>query len=68
MNAIEDRLYTLTDDADSLASELFNTLESIRYDPVGAGPDDTEAMKEIRGLLTQALERAKKIQRNVGKG
>ena len=48
MNAIEDRLYTLTDDADSLASELFNTLESIRYDPVGAGPDDTEAMRELR--------------------
>ncbi len=68
MNAIEDRLYTLTDDADSLASELFNTLESIRYDPVGAGPDDTEAMREIRGLLTQAMERAKKIQRDVGKG
>jgi len=25
-------------------------------------------MKEIRGLLGQALERAKKIQRNVGRG
>lgn len=68
MNQIEEALYTLTDDADSLASELFRTLEIIRYDPVGAGTDDTEAMKEIRGLLRQALERAKKIQRNVGKG
>ena len=68
MNQIEEALYTLTDDADSLASELFSTLESIRYDPVGAKWDDPEDMKEIRGLLTQALERAKKIQRNVGKG
>ena len=68
MNQIEEALYTLTDDADSLASELFSTLENIRYDPVGAGTDDVEAMKEIRGLLRQALERAKKIQRNVGRG
>ena len=68
MNQIEEALYTLTDDADSLASELFNTLESIRYDPVGAGPDDTEAMKEIRGLLGQALERAKAVKANTGKG
>ena len=68
MNQIEETLYTLTDDADSLASELFSTLESIRYDPVGATADDVEFMKEIRGLLRQALERAKKIQRNVGKG
>jgi hypothetical protein len=68
MNQIEEALYTLTDDADSLASELFRILESIRYDPVGAKWDDPEAMREIRGLLTQALERAKKIQRNVGRG
>ena len=68
MNKIEEALYTLTDDADSLASELFSILESIRYDPVGAKWDDPEDMKEIRGLLTQALERAKKIQRNVGRG
>ena len=68
MNQIEETLYTLTDDADSLASELFSTLESIRYDPVGANTDDVEFMKEIRGLLRQALERAKKIEANVGKG
>ena len=68
MNQLEETLYTLTDDADSLASELFSILESIRYDPVGAKWDDAEDMKEIRWLLTQALERAKKIQRNVGRG
>ena len=64
----EETLYTLTDDADSLASELFSTLESIRYDPVGATADDVEFMKEIRGLLRQALDRAKKIEADVGKG
>ena len=68
MNHIEETLYTLTDDADSLAAELLGTLEAIRYDPVGAKWDDPEDMKEIRGLLKQALERAKKIQRNVGRG
>ena len=68
MNQIEEALYTLTDDADSLASELFSTLEAIRYDPVGAKWGDPEDMREIRGLLAQALERAKKIQRNVGRG
>ena len=65
---IEDTLYTLTDSANGLASELFNTLESIRYDPVGAHWDDPEDMKEINGLLKQTLERAKKIQSNVGRG
>ena len=68
MNQIEEALYILTDDADSLASELFSTLESIRYDPVGATPDDMEFMKEINGLLRQALERANKVKANVGKG
>ena len=68
MNQIEETLYTLTDDADSLASELFSTPESIRYDPVGANADDVEFMKEIRGLLRQALDRAKKVEADVGKG
>ena len=68
MNAIEERVYTLTDDANSLAAELYNTLEQIRYDPVGATPDDIEYMKEIRGLLRQAQERANKVKANVGKG
>ena len=68
MNQIEETLYTLTDDADSLASELFSTLERIRYDPVGATADDVEFMKEIRGLLRQALDRAKKVEADVGKG
>lgn len=43
-------------------------LEQIRYDPVGATPDDVEAMKEVGGLLRQALERARRVQGNVGKG
>ena len=68
MNAIEERVYTLTDDANSLAAELYDTLEQIRYDPVGAPPDDIEYMKEIRGLLRQAQERANKVKANVGKG
>lgn len=68
MNAIEDRVYTLTDSADSLAAELYNTLEAIRYDPVGATPDDMEYMKEINGLLRQALERANKVKASVGRG
>ena len=68
MNAIEEKVYTLTDDANFLAADLYDALEQIRYDPVGAKWDDPEDMREIRGLLTQALERAKKIQRNVGKG
>ncbi len=68
MNQIEDALYTLTDSANDLASDLDSTLEQIRYDPVGAHWDDPEDMKEINGLLKQALERAKKIQRNVGRG
>ena len=68
MNQIEERVYTLTDDANSLAAELYDTLEAIRYDPVGATPDDVEYMKEIRGLLRQALDRAKKIEADVGKG
>ena len=68
MNQIEETLYSLTDDADSLASEIFSTLEGIRYDPVGANVDDIERMKEIRGLLRQALERAKTVEANVGRG
>ena len=67
-NQIEECVYTLTDDANSLAAELYDTLEAIRYDPVGATPDDVEYMKEIRGLLRQALDRAKKIEADVGKG
>ena len=68
MNQIEERLYTLTDDANFLATELYDSLEAIRYDPVGATPDDVEYMKEIRGLLRQALDRAKKVEADVGKG
>ena len=68
MNQIENRVYTLTDEANSLAAELYDTLEQIRYDPVGATPDDIEYMKEIRGLLRQAQERANKVKANVGKG
>ena len=68
MNQIEETLYTLTDDAESLASELFSTLERIRYDPVGANADDVEFMKEIRGLLRQTMERANKVKANVGRG
>ena len=68
MNQIEERVYTLTDDANSLAAELYDALEEIRYDPVGATPDDIEYMKEIRGLLRQALKRANTVKANVGKG
>ena len=68
MNAIEERVYTLTDNADSLAAEIYDALEAIRYDPVGATPDDVEYMKEINGLLRQALERANKVKANVGRG
>lgn len=68
MNKVEDELYTLTDDADTLAHELFSTIESIRYDPVGATDDDIELMKEIHGLLRYALERANKVKASVGKG
>jgi hypothetical protein len=68
MNAIEERVYTLTDDACSLAAELYDALEAIRYDPAGAAPDDIEYMKEINGLLRQALERANKVKANVGRG
>ena len=68
MNAIEERVYTLTDDAESKAAELLRTLESIRYDPVGAEADDAEMMKEINGLLRQALERARTIGSHAGKG
>jgi len=68
MNQIEERVYTLTDDGLSLAADIYDALEQIRYDPVGATPDDIERMKEIRGLLGQALERAKTVQANTGKG
>ncbi len=68
MNAIEEKVYTLTDDANSLASEIYDSLEAIRYDPVGAMPDDIELIKEVRGLLRQALERANKVKANVGRG
>ena len=68
MNAIEERVYTLTDDANTLVAELYDSLEAIRYDPVGATPDDMEYMKEINGLLRQALERAKSVKANVGRG
>lgn len=68
MNQIEERVYTLTDDALSDAADIYAALEQIRYDPVGATPNDVEAMKEIKGLLRQALERARKVQNNVGKG
>ena len=68
MNMIEKRVYTLADSADSLAAELYNALEAIRYDPVGATPDDLEYMKEINGLLRQTLERANKVKANVGRG
>ena len=68
MNAIEEKVYTLTDDANFLAADLYDALETIRYDPVGATPDDIERMKEIRGLLRQALERAKTVRANTGRG
>ena len=68
MNQIEERVYTLTDDALSIAADIYDALEQIRYDPVGATPDDIERMKEIRGLLGQALERAKTVKANTGKG
>ena len=68
MNAIEEKVYTLTDDANFLAADLYDALETIRYDPVGATPDDIERMKEIRGLLRQALERANAVKANTGKG
>ena len=68
MNQIEERVYTLTDDVLSTAADIYDALEQIRYDPVGATPDDIECMKEIRGLLGQALERAKTVQANTGKG
>ena len=68
MNAIEEKVYTLTDDANFLAAEVYDALEMIRYDPVGATPDDVEYMKEINGLLRQALERANAVKANVGKG
>ncbi len=68
MNAIEEKAYTLADDACSLAAELYDALETIRYDPVGATPDDVEFMKEINGLLRQALERANKVKASVGRG
>ncbi|MBR0160539.1 MAG: hypothetical protein IJQ02_04555 [Oscillospiraceae bacterium] len=68
MNAIEEKVYTLTDDANFLAAEVYDALEMIRYDPVGATPDDVEYMKEINGLLRQALERANKVKANVSKG
>ena len=68
MNKIEEKVYTLTDDALSLAADIYDALEQIRYDPVGATPDDIECMKEIRGLLGQALERAKTVKANTGKG
>ena len=55
MNEIEERVYTLTDSANSLAAELYDAL-------------DMEFMKEINGLLRQALERANKVKANVGKG
>ena len=47
MNQIEEALYTLTNNADSLALELLSRLETIRNDPVGANVDDFEFMKEI---------------------
>ena len=65
MNTIEEKVYTLADDAISLAADLYGSLEVIRYDPTGATPDDMELMKEIRGLLNQALERAKTVQSNI---
>ena len=68
MNKIEEKVYILTDDALSLAADIYDALEQIRYDPAGATPDDVERMKEIRGLLGQALERAKTVQANTGKG
>lgn len=68
MNAIEEQVYILTDSANSLTAELYDALETIRYDPVGATPDDMEFMKEVNGLLRQALERANKVKANVGRG
>ena len=68
INQTEERVYTLTDDTLSDAADIYDALEQIRYDPVGAMPDDVEAMKEIRGLLRQAMERANKVKLNVDRG
>ena len=68
MNQLENRVYTLTDEANSLAAELYDTLEKIRYDPVGATAADVERMEEINRLLRQALEQANTVKTNVGKG
>ncbi len=68
INQTEERVYTLTDDTLSDAADIYDALEQIRYDPVRAMPDDVEAMKEIRGLPRQAMERANKVKLNVGRG
>ena len=68
MNAIEERVYTLTDEANTLAAELYDSLEAIRYDPVGTTSDDIGSMKEICGLLRQTLERANAVKENAGRG
>ena len=68
MNTIETGVYTVADEALSLAAKLYDNLAIIRYDPVGASSDDLELAKEIRGLLSQALERSNAIRSNTGKG
>ena len=49
MNEIEERVYTLTDSANSLAAELYDALEMIRYDPVGATPTPESASEKSNG-------------------
>ena len=68
MNQIEDRVYTLTEEAVSKAAEIMRLLEIIRYDPTGAEAGDADLMKEIDGLLKRTLEKARTVEGHTGKG
>ena len=58
MKAIE-----LTEKIGAKLTDLDEAIEKIHYDPTNLKPDDYELLKEISGLVNQALERATKVAR-----
>lgn len=58
MTDLENRAYTLADDACSLGFQAANLLHCIRYNPEGAAEEDIERLERICTLLKEVTELA----------
>lgn len=53
----------ITETIGAKMADLDEAIEAIHYDPTKLTAEDYEMLKEIRGLINQATERAAKIAR-----